>query len=325
MTSSNAVDVRTPGEADADAPRRAGTLGHLIACTKPGITRMVTLSAVVGFIVSAAYHGVAPGELVLSAVVCILGTALAASGANAMNQWLERSRDAVMDRTKRRPLPAGSLSPGVVLAFSAALCVLGPAVLLASGHAVAAGITLATVVLYVAVYTPMKAVSPKSTVVGAVPGALPILIGWACASPTSLADLGAWPAWSLFALLFAWQMPHFLAIAVMYRDQYARAGYRTLLQTARRNETVFVTMVAWTLAMIAASAAPLVAMPGLFGAGYGLVAGALGVWLVVLVMRLGRSLAAGGARTLFFASIVYLPVLFLALVADACLGRGPVV
>lgn len=322
MTSSNAAEVRPPRDADADAPRRAGTLGHLVACTKPGITRMVTLSAVVGFIVSAAYHGAQPGELVLAAVVCILGTALAASGANAMNQWLERSRDAVMDRTKGRPLPAGSLSPGVVLAFSGALSLLGPGVMLATGHAVAAGITLVTVVLYVAVYTPMKAVSPKSTAVGAVPGALPILIGWACASPTSLADLGAWPAWSLFAVLFAWQMPHFLAIAVMYRDQYARAGYRTLLQTAKRDEAVFVTMVAWTLAMIAASAAPLVAMPGLFGVGYGLVAGALGVWLVVLVMRLGRSLAAGGARTLFFASIVYLPVLFLALVADACLGRG---
>ncbi|MFI4871918.1 MAG: hypothetical protein ACIARQ_08915, partial [Phycisphaerales bacterium JB061] len=131
-----------------------------------------------------------------------------------------------------------------------------------------------------------------------------------------------WPAWSLFLLLFAWQMPHFLAIAVMYRDQYAAAGYRTLLQTAKRNDVVLVTIAAWSIVMVAASIAPLLAMPELFGLGYGLVALVMGVWMVLLVSKLGRTLAAGGARTLFFASIVYLPVLFIALVADACIGAG---
>ena len=322
MTSTKAVGTRAAGEAPTDAEVARSKVSLLIESTKPGITRMVTLSAAVGFIVSAAYHGLALRNMILPAVVCLIGTALAASGANAMNQWLERSRDAIMARTRKRPIPSGGLRPGTVLVFSVVLSLLGPGVLLAFGHGVAAAITLSTVILYVALYTPMKAITPKSTVIGAVPGALPILIGWACASPTSLADLGAWPAWSLFLLLFAWQMPHFLAIAVMYRDQYAAAGYRTLLQTAKRDDAVLVTMAAWSIVMVAASIAPLLAMPKLFGLGYGLVALVMGVWMVILVTKLGRTLAAGGARTLFFASIVYLPVLFIALVADACIGAG---
>jgi len=281
---------------------------------------MVTLAAVVGFIVSAAYHSQDLASLVVPLIVCVLGTALAASGANAMNQWMERARDAVMNRTKNRPLPSGGLTPKSVLIFSVVLSLLGPLVLLATGYPVAAAITLATVVLYVAVYTPMKTISPKSTVVGAVPGALPILIGWAVASPTSYADLGAWPAWSMFLLLFAWQMPHFLAIAVMYRDDYARAGYRTLLQTAKSDVAVLIAIVLWSVAMVAASIAPLLAMPELFGIGYGITALVLGIWMAFLVGKLGKRLATDGARVLFFASIIYLPVLFIALVIDASLG-----
>lgn len=322
MASSKAMDpalARAPARIDR-APR--GTASLLIESTKPGITRMVTLSAAVGFVVSAAYHGLTPGALMIPAALCVIGTALAASGANAMNQWLERSRDAVMERTKRRPLPSGGLTPRTVLVFSALLALLGPALLLAGGLWVASAITLATVVLYVAVYTPLKAVTPKSTVIGAVPGALPILIGWAAASQTGLADLGRWPAWSMFLLLFTWQMPHFLAIAVMYRDQYAAAGYRTLLQTAGSDRAVVAAISAWAIAMVAASIGPLLTMPELFGVGYAGVAIVTGLWMVVLVARLGRSLSAGGARKLFFASIVYLPVLFVAIVADACLGSG---
>ncbi|GAB5495398.1 MAG: heme o synthase [Phycisphaerales bacterium] len=303
-----------------DSPR--SKLGLIIESTKPGITRMVTLSAVVGFIVSASYHGLYLSSLILPILVCVLGTAIAASGANAMNQWVERSRDAVMKRTRNRPLPSGGLTPGTVLAYSVALSIAGPVLLLAFGYWVAAAITFLTVVLYVVLYTPMKWMSPKSTVVGAVPGALPILIGWTVASPSGLADLAAWPAWSLFLLLFAWQMPHFLAIAVMYRDDYARAGYRTLLQTARSDSAVLTAIVLWSLVMVAASIAPLVAMPNLFGLGYGLTAVVMGVWMVLLVGKLGKTLAAGGARTLFFASIVYLPVVFIALVVDACIGTG---
>lgn len=320
LTSTKAVDTRATAGVAAESKISRSTLSLLIETTKPGITRMVTLSAAVGFIVGAAYYGLGFRNMILPAIICLLGTALAASGANAMNQWYERSRDAVMARTRRRPIPSGGLRPRTVLIFSATLSLLGPGLLLAFGYPVAAAITLSTVILYVALYTPMKAITPKSTVIGAVPGALPILIGWACASPTSLADLGRWPAWSLFLLLFAWQMPHFLAIAVMYRDQYAAAGYRTLLQTARRDETVLITIAAWSIVMVAATFAPLLAMPELFGFGYGLVALVMGIWMVLLVSKLGRSLAAGGARTLFFASIIYLPVLFIALVADACIG-----
>lgn len=303
-------------------PVSRGPVSLLVESTKPGITRMVTLSAVVGFIVSASYHGLAFRGALVPLLFCILGTALAASGANAMNQWLERSRDAVMERTKRRPLPSGGLKPRTVLVFSAILSLLGPAVLLAAGQWVASAITLSTVVLYVAVYTPLKAVTPKSTLIGAVPGALPILIGWACASPQSLADLGTWPAWSMFILLFTWQMPHFLAIAVMYREQYAAAGYRTLLQTAGSDRAVLVAISVWSIAMVAGSIAPLLAMPELLGIGYAVVALGMGLWMVLLVSKLGQTLATGGARKIFFASIVYLPVLFIALVADACIGPG---
>lgn len=316
------MDVSVGREASRGVAEDRSTLSLLIETTKPGITRMVTLSAVVGFIVSAAYHSVTWASMIWPAIACIFGTAIAASGANAMNQWLEHPRDAVMARTRKRPIPSGGLSPKFVLTFSVVLSVLGPGILFVTGHWVASAITLATVILYVALYTPMKAISPKSTVIGAVPGALPILIGWTCASPTSLADLGQWPAWSMFLLLFTWQMPHFLAIAVMYRDQYEAAGYKTLLQTAKRNEAVFVAIAAWSIAMVAGSIAPLLAMPELFGLGYGIVALVMGIWMVLLVAKLGRSLAAGGARTLFFASIIYLPVLFIALVADACIGAG---
>jgi protoheme IX farnesyltransferase len=283
---------------------------------------MVTLSAVVGFIVSSAYHDQDLKSHVVALLVCVLGTAIAASGANSMNQWMERSRDAVMKRTKNRPLPSGGLAPQNVLVFSAILSLLGPLLLLVNGYPVAAAITLTTVVLYVGLYTPMKAMSPKSTVVGAVPGALPILIGWAVASPTSFADLGNWPAWSMFLLLFAWQMPHFLAIAVMYREDYARAGYRTLLQTARSDTVVLTAIILWSVVMITASIAPLVAMPNLFGIGYGITALVLGIWMAFLVGKLGKRLAADGARVLFFASIIYLPVMFIALVIDACIGSN---
>lgn len=304
------------------AERERSALSLYIATTKPGITRMVTLSAVVGFIVSACYHGLSFGALVWPAVACVLGTAIAASGANAMNQWAEKSRDAVMRRTQSRPLPSGQLRPTQVLVFSAVLSVAGPLLLAMSGFWVAALLTFATVVLYVGVYTPMKAISPLSTVVGAVPGAVPILVGWTVASPDGLGDLARWPAWSLFGVLFAWQMPHFLAIAVMYRDDYARAGYRTLLQTSRRGGRVLASMAAWSIVMVVASITPLLTMPGLYGWGYAVTAVILGVWMVLLVAKLGRTLAADGARTLFFASIIYLPVIFIALVVDACLGAG---
>lgn len=314
--SASAVDARTN-----EAARSKFSL--ILETTKPGITRMVTLSSVVGFIVSASYHGLYLSSLLFPILICVLGTAIAASGANAMNQWVERSRDAVMNRTRKRPLPSGSLAPNTVLAYSIALSIAGPILLLAFGYWVAAAITFVTVVLYVAIYTPMKWMSPKSTAIGAIPGALPILIGWSVASPRGLADLAAWPAWSLFLLLFAWQMPHFLAIAVMYREDYGKAGYRTLLQTAKSDSAVLTAIVLWSVVMVAASIAPLITMPNLFGLGYGLTALIMGVWMVLLVGKLGKSLAAGGARTLFFASIVYLPVVFIALVVDACIGTGP--
>ena len=301
---------------------RPPTLSLIMATTKPGITRMVTMSAAVGFVVSALYHGRTLPNLIEPAVACLFGTALAASGANALNQYIERHRDALMERTSDRPLPAGHLSPGTVLIISLLFSVLGPLVLAMTSHFVAAAITLITIVVYAAVYTPLKPVTPKSTVIGAVPGALPMLIGWTAASPTSMQDLLHWPAWTLFLLLFAWQMPHFLAIAVMYRDQYANAGYRTLLQTASDDRDIIAAILAWTVVQLAASAGPLLAMPKLFGLGYGLTALAMGIWMLVLARRLRLGLTRLAARRLFFASIIYLPVLFLALILDAFIGSG---
>lgn len=305
----------------SDQPTVWSKVGPLIATTKPGITKLVTITAMVGFILAALGQPWGRVELALAMVACAVGTALSASGANALNQWMERRRDALMARTARRPLVTGTLTPRGVLIFGVVMCVAGIAVLWMMLGIVPAAVSLACVVSYLAMYTPMKPISPWSTVIGAIPGALPPLIGWSGASPghgwSVLIEPGGL---SLFVLMFMWQLPHFLAIGWMYREDYARGGYRVLSAIDPRGRTTAWVMLATAAVLLPATLMPVWAMPGTLGPvslGVGLVTGLVYLWLTT---RLVRSHTRERARTVFFASIMHLPLLLVVMVGEAVVG-----
>ncbi len=305
----------------ASAPAEVGlrdSVAALIELTKPGITKLVLVTTAVGFALGAIGRTWDPIRLVIVGVVCLLGTALCSSSANALNQLWERRRDALMPRTCARPLPThrvGALTAGV---FGVTCGLAGVWTLALFINPAAALVALTTILTYVLVYTPMKTLSTASTIVGAVPGALPPVIGFAAATPGAGFESLAHPApWSLFAVMFVWQIPHFLAIAWMHRDGYARGGFRVLPlfdpdggRTARAS-------LAWLAALLPLSLWPIIAMPGRLGWGYALAALALGVMFIRPAIRFHNERTTPNARRLFFASIIYLPLLLLAMVADA--------
>lgn len=269
-----------------------------IELTKPRITWLILMSTAIGY-----FYGLAGPWRFLTLFHTLLGTGLLASGTAALNQWMEREADAKMNRTRHRPLPTGTLSPARAMAFGLLLSVAGFADLAWAVNPLAAGLGLFTLLSYLFLYTPLKQRSPHSTTVGAIPGAMPPLIGYAAAA----GSLGP-PAWVLYAILFIWQFPHFYAIAWMYRDDYARAGIRMKpvvepdgLSTARH-------ILYTSLLLIPISLLPvLFDMTGrlyLFGA----VAAGLCLLYSGVRVRLDRSLVR--ARGVLLASVVYLPVLF---------------
>ena len=279
---------------DVAAPARAADYVEL---TKPRITFMVVITTAAGYLL-----GAAGGGSVVSLLHTLLGTALVASAASALNQWMERDTDGLMARTKDRPLPAGRLEPGAVLAFGVAVGLFGTAYLALFTNALTAGLGLGTLLLYVLAYTPMKRVSSLCTIVGAVPGALPPVMGWSAARD----DLST-GAWVLFAVLFLWQMPHFLAIAWMYRDDYRSGGQPMLpvidpdgTRTARQ-------MVLYCLALLPVSLLPSVI--GLTGATYFTGALLLGLAYLAASGYAAFHRTTDSARTLLRVSVVYLPIL----------------
>lgn len=292
--------------------------------TKPGITRLVTITSVVGFILNAVGQTWETWDLVARAAGCIIGTALSAAGANALNQWIERERDANMRRTAARPLPSRRLASGPALAAGLLLSALGLGVLAAVGFAPAV-VSLATIAVYTLIYTPLKPVTPLNTLVGAIPGALPPLIGWtAAATGNALHGSGAGfhalaepGGWCLFLLMLVWQIPHFLAIAWMYRDDYARGGHRMLPMTDPTGSATGHTVLIWAIALLPVSAAPAVFMGGRLGWASLLAAGLTGVVFIWLCARFARERTTPNARRVFFGSIMHLPVLLIAMVIDA--------
>ena len=190
-------------------------LADYLALAKPRVVLMVLVTTTVGYVLGSAAP---PAFLPLGRL--LVGTALAAAGTLALNQWMERDLDARMARTRHRPLPEGRLLPAEAFALGAALLAAGVAVLALSANGLSAEVTGAIAVLYLLVYTPLKRVTPFNTIIGAIPGALPPLMGWTAARGELTAG-----GWALFAILFFWQLPHFLAIAWIYRDEYAKAGY----------------------------------------------------------------------------------------------------
>lgn len=272
-----------------------------IALTKPKITWLILMSTGVGFFF--ALPQLDPARLLPVLAHLILGTTWIASGTAALNQWYERELDGLMQRTGTRPLPAGKILPARALVFGIALSVLGFVELWLGCNLLTAMLGLFTLASYLFLYTPLKRVSPHSTTIGAIPGAMPPLIGYAAA-----AGVLTWDAWALYAILFVWQFPHFYAIAWMYKDDYARAGIRMLPvvepdcdSTARR--------ILWTsLLMVPTSLLPFAL--SMAGNTYLGVAILMSAAFLYSAARLFQNRDAAHARGVLLTSVVYLPVLY---------------
>ncbi len=313
----------------AQTPVLARPLADAIELTKPRITKMVLLTTGVGFTLAAIGRTWALGELIATILFCTVGAGLSAAGASALNQWMERDRDARMPRTASRPLPTHRLSARAGFLVGALCSIIGVLTLFLFVNSAAAAVSAATIFTYLLFYTPLKPVTPLATLVGAIPGALPPLIGWAAAARPwtdsmnahsagwrSLAEPGGW---SLFLIMFMWQVPHFLAIAWWRRDQYALGGYKVLpIVDPAGARTSFTTLI-WAIALVPASLAPVQMMPHLLGWLYATVAIAAGVMFVIVCVRFTQTRATKDAKRIFFASIIYLPVILLGMIADAAL------
>lgn len=290
----------------ASSRGRLPTAADLIDLARP---RLAGLGLVV---VAVSYAAAQPQPFeALHFLATLLGSLLALLGASVLNQVLERDVDGRMRRTAERPLPAGRVGPGVATAYGLLLSFAGLAVLLWV-EPLAALVAAIGETIYVMIYTPLKRRTSLSTIVGAVPGAAPALIGWAAAAGTL--DLGAW---ILFLILFLWQMPHFLAIAWMYREDYARAGLRMLSTQDEDGSRTARQAVLWSVALALAGLLPTFA--GMAGALYFLAALALGVYALHGALRFQRDPSGPEARRLMKVSVTYLPLLLLALLVDGVL------
>lgn len=286
----------------ARVPSRAA---DLVTLTKPRILFMA-LATVAAAAVTASNGDVPWGRLLHA----LAGTALVAAGASALNQWLERDVDALMGRTRNRPLPAGRMAPAEALAFGVLAAAAGTAWLLAAVGALAGLLAVSTLAAYVFVYTPLKRVTTLNTAVGAVPGALPVLIGWAAVRGTLEP-----PAWGLFGIVFLWQFPHFLAIARMYREEYAAAGLR-MLPSADGPEGGMTGRQAlnYCCALLPVSLTP--ALAGVAGPVYFLGALLLGAAYLGFAARFAAAESVTNARRLLRVSVAYLPLLLMLLMLD---------
>jgi len=281
----------------------------LLELGKARLSALVVLTAVVGFVLAAR------GPLDWGRLLWVsIGTALAALGANALNEHLERERDRRMLRTRGRPLPSGRLEPHEALWYGIGAGVLGTLLLLVFVNALAGLLASAAILLYVLVYTPLKLRTAASTLVGAVVGALPPLIGWIGAH--GRLDPGAW---GLAGVLLVWQIPHFLSLGWIYRVDYNRGGFQLLPVVDRRGAFTACVVVVYALLLVALSLS-LVWM-GEVGVLYTSGALALGAWLVALCVLLERRPCVSAARRVFVASIIYLPLLLGLMVIDRAVAR----
>jgi protoheme IX farnesyltransferase len=299
----------TPVDAPLDAPAKVRAVSRsrgtdYLALTKPRLNVLVLLTT------AAAYRlGVETSVAPMALLHTVVGTALVAGGASALNQVWERDTDKLMHRTRTRPLPDARMEAGRARAFGWILTVLGLLELAVFVNLLSSAVALATLASYVWFYTPLKFKTSLSTIVGALPGALPVVIGWSAA--TNSLSLGGWV---LFGIVFMWQMPHFLAIAWMYKDEYARAGIPLLpvLQPDGRST-------GRQAVLYAAGLLPVSLMPTLIGlASPYYLAGALvlGAVLLTFTVRFAVTRTIDSARRLFLSSILYLPILWALLVWD---------
>ena len=293
--------------AAGDTERATSRFGDMLTLAKPRLNALVVATTAGGYYM-AARTAIDPLSLVLTCA----GTALVASGASAFNQVEERDTDALMARTRRRPVAEGRMSPAEGRLVGATLSATGLVVLWLASTMPATLVALATLAIYVLIYTPLKRRSSFSTVVGAVPGALPPLVGWAGAG----GSLAVIEPWVLFLIMFVWQLPHFLAIAWMYRDDYARAGLPMLPVVDRTGAVTGRQAALWAGTLVPFSVLP--SALHLTGNVYAVGALLLGLIQLAIAIQFAASRTNANARLLFYASITYLPLLWLLM----CAGRA---
>ncbi len=280
-------------------------VADFLALCKPRVVAMVLVTTAVGYYLG----GTAAPIDYARFLSTLVGTALAAGGTLALNQYMERERDALMQRTRDRPLPDGRIVPTDALLFGTVITVAGLAYLAFAVDPLPALVTALTTATYLFAYTPLKARTSLCSVVGAIPGALPPLTGWAAARGSLGIEAGV-----LFAIMFLWQIPHSLAIASLYRDDYARAGIRLLPVIEPDGSSTGRHVLSNSFALLMVALMP--TMIGLAGSTYFVVALALGLLLVLASARLARSASPADARRLLLATLVYLPLLLVAMAAD---------
>jgi heme o synthase len=293
-----------PAEIDPVIPARERKrfMSDFAELVKARLTLLVLLTTAVGYYLAAA------GPINrLGLFHAVFGTALAAAGAAALNQWWERRLDALMHRTRSRPIPAGRMLPRDALVLGCLLSISGIVYLSVACNSLSAMLAAATIIIYIFAYTPLKRVSTFNTLIGAIPGALPPVVGWAAAS--GRVDLGAW---SLFAILFFWQLPHFFAIAWMYREDYARAGFEMISKDDKTGARSASQAVLFCILLLFICGVP--AFLRIVNYNYLTVELVLNGLFIFVAMRFLRTQQVSDARRLFLTSIAYLPLLLGALV-----------
>ncbi len=272
--------------------------------SKSRIVLMVLITCAAGYLFGA---DTVDGLLMVHA---LLGTALVAAGTNALNQYVEREHDARMHRTRTRPLPAGRITPRAALVFSSAIAVVGTVYLGLLVNWLTAALGAFTLATYIFIYTPLKRVSTLNTLIGAIPGAIPPLMGWTAATN----HIGA-GGWIIFGILFLWQLPHFMAISWLHREDYARGGFAMLAVRDTGGIAVARQAIFYTLALLPVSVAP--SLLGLTGTVYFVGAAAAGAALLAATIRFFFDRGPRSARSLFMISNLYLITVMLLLVVNA--------
>lgn len=286
----------------AAVPTLKSKLRDYYTLTKPEVNLLILMTT------SAGYYLASRGPFrIVGLLNTLLGTLLVASGTATLNQWMERVWDGKMRRTANRPLPSGRLSSREALVFGLLLSVTGGLYLLVAVNALAAALAVSTLLSYLLVYTPLKRKTPLCTLLGAFPGAMPTLIGWAGASAAINRQ-----AWFLFAILFLWQFPHFLAIALMYREDYTRAGYHMLPDFDRDSRFTHAEIIGFSVLCVIATMLPLMNRAGWM---YAVGMGVAGAFLLYHSGKLVTSSAKGLPGRLLHASVLYLPVVLVIMVA----------
>ena len=300
MSSQSIVTEQLASSRSQDGRFAGSTLSDYWALTKPEVNFLILITTGVAFYLGCGSE--ARPFSFLGLFNTLLGTSLVASGTGTLNQYIERKFDAQMRRTARRPAAAGRLKPHAVLAFGIVLATIGSIYLATAVNLLTSGLAVITLLTYLFVYTPLKRKTPLCVLVGAFPGAMPPLIGWAAASGRLNLE-----AWTLYATLFLWQFPHFMAIAWMYREDYDRAGYLVL---PKGNSRVSFVILQTLLPLTALVAVSIMLPPARHGAIFHWALALLGAGFLYSGVAFAMLRSRGAARRLLTASIVYLPLLF---------------